>query len=73
MCSSLGYGRLLEESGETGQRYGNIEDLPSNPVSPLISIVAGWLSGVKNRGDIPNELLNVFYEQTGTRKVLPVP
>ena len=30
------------------------EELSSDPISPLISIVKGCLSRVKNRGDIPN-------------------
>ena len=33
----------------------------SNPVSPLISIVKGCLSQVKNRGDTPNETLEYFF------------
>ena len=36
------------------ERY---EESSSDPVSPLISIVKGCLSRVKNRGDIPNETL----------------
>ena len=37
------------------------EELSSDPVSPLISIVKGCLSQVKNRGDIPNEALEYFF------------
>ena len=36
------------------------EELPSDPVSPLISVVKGCLSRFKNRGDIPNETLEYF-------------
>ena len=37
------------------------EELSSAPVSPLISIVKGCLSRIKNRGDIPNETLEYFF------------
>ena len=36
------------------------EELAWDPVSPLISIVKGCLSRIKNRGDIPNETLDYF-------------
>ena len=37
------------------------EELSSNPVSPLISIVKGCLSQVKNTDDITNETLEYFF------------
>ena len=37
------------------------EELSSDPVSPLISIVKGCLSQVKNRGDVPNETLEYSF------------
>ena len=37
------------------------EELSSDTVSPLISIVKGCLSRVNNRGDIPNETLEYFF------------
>ena len=36
-------------------------ELSLDPVSPLISIVKGCISQVKNRGDIPNETLEYFF------------
>ena len=37
------------------------EELSSDLVSPLISIVKGFLSRVKNRDDIPSETLEYFF------------
>ena len=37
------------------------EELSSDPVSPLITIVKGCLSRVKNRGDIPSKTLEYFF------------
>ena len=37
------------------------EELSSDPVSPLITVVKGWLSRVKKRGDIPDKILKYFF------------
>ena len=37
------------------------EELSSDPIGPLISIVKGCLSRVKNRGDIPSKILECFF------------
>ena len=37
------------------------EELSSDPVSPLINIVKGCLSRVKNRGEMHNETLEYFF------------
>ena len=55
---------LKEAEKQPGDKK-TYEELSSDPVSPLISIVKGCLSRVKNRGDIPNETLEYFfYKQT---------
>ena len=55
---------LKEAEKQLGDKE-TYEELSSDPVSPLISIVKGCLSRVKNRGDIPNETLEYFfYKQT---------
>ena len=49
---------------EAEKRLGDketYEELSSDPVSPLISIVKSCLSRVKKRGDIPNETLEYFF------------
>ena len=55
---------LKEAEKQLGDKE-TYEELSSDPVSPLISIVKGCLSRVKKRGDIPNETLEYFfYKQT---------
>ena len=51
---------LKEAEKQLGDKE-TYEELSSDPVSPLISIVKGCLSRVKNRGDIPNETLEYFF------------
>ena len=49
---------------EAEKQLGDTEtllELSSDPVSPLITIVKGCLSRVKNRGDTPNETLEYFF------------
>ena len=49
---------------EAEKRLGDketYEELSSDPVSPLISIVKSFLSRVKKRGDISNETLEYFF------------
>ena len=49
---------------EAEKRLGDketYEELSSDPVSPLISIVKSCLSRVKKRGDISNETLEYFF------------
>ena len=53
-------GYLKEAEKQLGDKE-TYEELPSGPVSPLISIGKGCLSGVKNRGDIPNGTLEYFF------------
>ena len=53
-------GYLKEAEKQLGNKE-TYEELSSDPVSPLISIVKGCLSRVKNRGDIPNETLEYFF------------
>ena len=63
---------LKEAAKQLGDKE-TYEELSSDPVSPLISIVKGCLSQVKNRGDIPNGTFGIlFYKQTKTRKILSV-
>ena len=47
---------LKEAEKQLGDKE-TYEELSSDPVSPLTSIVKGCFSRVKNRGDIPNETL----------------
>ena len=51
----------LKEEEKQGGEKETYEEVSSDPVSPFISIVNGCLSGVKNRGDIPNETLEYFF------------
>ena len=51
---------LKEAEKQLGDKE-TYEELSSDPVSPLISIVKGCLSRVKNRGDIPSETLEYFF------------
>ena len=51
---------LKEAEKQLGDKE-TYEELSSDPVSSLISIVKGCLSRVKNRGDIPNETLKYFF------------
>ena len=51
---------LKEAEKQLGDKE-TYEELSSDPVSPLISIVKGCISRVKNRGDIPNETLEYFF------------
>ena len=51
---------LKEAEKQLGDKE-TYEELSSDPVSPLISIVKGCLSRVKKRGDIPNETLEYFF------------
>ena len=51
---------LKEAQKQLGDKE-TYEELSSDLVSPLISIVNGCLSRVKNRGDIPNKILEYFF------------
>ena len=51
----------LKEAEKQHNDKETYEELSSDPVSPLISIVKGCLSRVKKRGDIPNETLEYFF------------
>ena len=51
---------LKEAEKQLGDKE-TYEELPSDPVSPLISIVKGCVSRVKNWGDIPNETLEYLF------------
>ena len=51
---------LKEAEKQLGDKE-TYEELLTDPVSPLISIVKGCLQQVKNRGDTPNETLKFFF------------
>ena len=51
---------LKEAEKQLGDKE-TYEELSSDPASPLISIVKGCFSRVKNIGDIPNETLEYFF------------
>ena len=53
-------GYLKEAEKQLGNKE-TYEELSSDPISPLISIVKGCLSRIKNRCDIPNETLKYFF------------
>ena len=60
---------------EAEKQLGNketCEELSSDPISLLISIVKVRLSRVKNRGDIPNETLGNFFYKGKLRRFLSV-
>ena len=57
-CSSLRY--LKEAEKQLGDKE-TYEELLSDPVSPMKSIVKVRLSRFKNRGDIANETLEYFF------------
>ena len=51
---------LKEAEKQLGDKE-TYEELSSDPVNPLKSIVKGCLLQVKNRGDIPNETFEYFF------------